>query len=66
MVEGTATAPLACLATVRLCLWENFVMLHGFSSASLLYLDALHVGFELHGSSCVVSALFPSTAGKSN
>jgi hypothetical protein len=42
MVEGTATTIVACLATVRLYLWGTVVMLRGFSSASLFYVDALY------------------------
>jgi hypothetical protein len=37
MVEGTATTTVACLATVRLYLWETVVVPHGFSSVATLW-----------------------------
>jgi hypothetical protein len=36
MVEGTTTNTVACLATVRLYLWETVVTTRGFSSFATL------------------------------
>jgi hypothetical protein len=40
MVEGTATTTVACLATVRLYLWETVVAPRGFSNVATLWPSA--------------------------
>jgi hypothetical protein len=37
MVEGTAITAVACLATVRLYLWETVVTPRGFISVAMLW-----------------------------